>query len=72
MADEIDIANKLIEDEVSLAISRMRQNAHQSETGSEFCVECGEEIPAARQKLGFMLCVPCASETERKKSLYAE
>jgi RNA polymerase-binding transcription factor DksA len=71
MPDEVDLANDLIDNEVSRALSKIRQGAVQSK-GSEFCMECGDDMPKERQKLGFMFCVPCASETERRKSLYAD
>lgn len=71
MADEIDIANDLIDNEVSRALSKMRQQSPQGK-GSKFCVECGDEMPVGRTKLGFALCIPCAEEVERKKSLFAD
>lgn len=72
MADEIDLANDLIDSEVSRALSRMREQYSKEAVGSEFCVECGESIPLERQKLGFKFCVPCAEESERRRSLFAE
>jgi RNA polymerase-binding transcription factor DksA len=72
MADEIDLANDLIDSEVSRALSKLRQNAAQGVVGSKICLECGEAVPPERQKLGFKLCVPCAEETERRKSLFAD
>lgn len=72
MADEIDLANDLIDNEVSRALSRLRSSTPKSLSGSKHCIECGDDIPAARQKLGFKLCVPCAEEFERKKNLFAE
>jgi RNA polymerase-binding transcription factor DksA len=72
MADEIDLANDLIDSEVSRALSKIRQSASLETQGSEFCLECGEDIPKARQELGFKLCVPCASESERRKALFAD
>jgi len=72
MADEIDLANDLIDIEVSRALSKMRQNSLISAKKTKFCVECGDDIPLARQKLGFNLCKPCAEEAERLDSLYAE
>lgn len=71
MADEIDLANDLIDNEVARALSRIRQ-ASQEAKGAEFCVECGEDIPDARQKLGFKFCVPCAEEAERRKALFVD
>lgn len=72
MADEADIANNLIDNEVSRALAKIRENSTQDLKGSEFCIECGDEMPDARQKLGFKYCVPCAEERERRKSLYAD
>lgn len=72
MADDIDVATSLIEGELEMALKRIRQNANQDASGSKFCVECGDNVPEARQKLGFKLCLPCAEETERRKSLYAD
>lgn len=72
MADIIDIANDLIDSEVSRALRKIRQNKSQDKEGAKFCVECGDNVPEARQKLGFKLCVPCAEETERRKSLFAD
>ena len=71
MADEIDLANDLIDNEVSRALSKLRQNTPPKE-GAKHCIECGEDIPKARQSLGFDLCVLCASESERRKSLFAD
>jgi len=73
MPDEVDLANDLIDSEVSRALSKLRQNASTAEeNGSDVCLECGEEMLKERKKLGFKLCVPCANETERRKSLYAD
>lgn len=71
MADEADIANSYIDDEVRRALDKMRLNT-QAKPGSKECIECGEMIPDPRRKLGFHLCVECASESERRKSLFAE
>lgn len=73
MADEIDIANDIIDNEVSRALNKIRQkNASLETNGAKSCVECGDSIPKARQKLGFKLCVRCAEEDERRKSLFAD
>lgn len=69
MADDIDIANDLIDTEVARALSRMR--AQKTEKGASSCVNCGDDIPPARQQLGFKLCVPCASESEKKRMQFA-
>lgn len=71
MADDIDVATSLIEGELEMALKRIRQNS-QDNKGSKICVECGDNVPEARQKLGFKLCLPCAEETERRKSLFAD
>ena len=70
MADEADIANDLIANEVSSALSKMRQDTA-IKMGPKECIECGESIPLARRRLGFKRCVECAMESERLKSLYA-
>lgn len=72
MADPIDLANDLIESEVTRALSKLRQSTDGVTEGAKTCVECGEAIPEGRRKLGFKLCVPCAEEFERKKSLFAD
>lgn len=72
MADEIDLANDLIDSEVSRALSKMRQTSPIRREGSESCMECGETMPEARKELGFIFCVPCTEERERRKSLFAE
>jgi RNA polymerase-binding transcription factor DksA len=72
MPDEVDIANNLIDLEVKRALEKMRGGGLQNLKGSKFCVACDDIIPDARQKLGFNLCVPCAQERERRKSLFAD
>jgi len=72
MADNIDLANALIDSEVSRALNKIRQNAPQDKVLSKYCAECGDEVPAARRNLGFKLCVSCAQEVERRKSRFAE
>lgn len=71
MADDIDLANDLIDNEVSRALSKLRQNTPLT-IGSKVCLECGDDMLEGRRKLGFNLCVPCAGEAERRKSLYAD
>lgn len=72
MADQIDLANDLIDSEVSRALEKIRQNSSHTPEGAKFCVECDEKIPDERRKMGFNLCVPCAEEGERRKSLFSE
>lgn len=72
MPDEVDLANDLIDSEVSRALSKIRLHTDMKAGGSDTCIECGDDMHKERQKLGFKLCVPCASEMERRKSLYAE
>jgi RNA polymerase-binding transcription factor DksA len=70
MADEIDLANDLIEIEVKRALSKRK--AATPQMGSKHCIECGDDMPEARQKLGFKYCVPCATERERRQALFAD
>lgn len=71
MADDIDFANDLVDIEVSRALSKIRQQSAVPQQGADFCVECDDPMPAERKKLGFKLCVGCASEVERRRSLFA-
>lgn len=70
MADDADIANDFMANELLGALKKLRQDAV-TKPGPKTCVECGEDIPQARRKLGFKLCVECAEETERRNSLFA-
>lgn len=70
MVDEADVANDYIDGELSRALGRIRQDMSRK-SGSRLCRDCGEGIPEARRSLGFNLCVECAEETERRKSLFA-
>jgi RNA polymerase-binding transcription factor DksA len=70
MADDIDLANDLIDSEVSRALSKIRQNT--AIEGSKFCVECGDNMPIGRTNLGFQFCVSCAEDAERKKSMFVD
>ncbi len=72
MADEIDLANDLIDSEVSRALSKLRQHTASDSEGSKHCIECGDTIPDARRKMGFKWCVSCAEERERKRSLFVD
>lgn len=72
MADEIDVANDLMDSEISRALTKIRQNNSVETKGSRVCLECGDNMPKERQKLGFKLCVPCASEAERRRSLFTD
>lgn len=72
MADDIDVANGLVEGQIDLALKRIRQNASQKVNGTKHCIECGDDMPEARRTLGFNLCVPCAEEKERRQSLFAD
>ena len=72
MADEIDLANDLIDREVSIALNKLKKMTSDKSKGAKYCIECSDNIPKIRQKLGYKLCVPCAEEAERRKSLFAE
>jgi RNA polymerase-binding transcription factor DksA len=71
MADEADLANEQLNSELSRAINRIRSSSITGK-GPKACVECGDDIPAARRELGFQFCITCAESKERKKSLFAD
>ena len=56
-----------IDDSVGDAVSFARANLPQGE-GTEYCDECGEEIPIARRKAlpGARTCVDCQSGRDRR------
>ena len=71
MADPADIASSFIEDEVLRALGKMRQGMLPQQ-GAKNCKDCSEDMPEARQKLGFQLCIECATEREKRKSQFAD
>jgi RNA polymerase-binding transcription factor DksA len=74
MADSADIASAYIDAAISDQLEKlMRQNQQKVLTnkGNKTCVECGDDVPEPRRKLGFSLCITCAEEAERHKSRYA-
>ncbi len=71
MADPADIANSFIEDEVLRALGKMRKEMSLQQ-GTKICKDCSEDIPEARRKLGFQLCIECATEREKRKSQFAD
>ncbi len=70
MADEADLANEQVNNELSRALSRIRQTSSLGK-GAKHCAECGDDIPKARRDLGFSFCVTCAEGRERRQSLFA-
>ena len=69
MADEADIANDYITNAISHALDKWQQN--NSKPGAKQCIDCGEDIPEARRTLGLSRCIDCATELERRGSLFA-
>jgi len=74
MADTIDLANDLIDKEVSFALRRnkLKQQTTVKAVDNEFCVECDDVIPSVRREMGFALCITCASDAEKRKAQYAD
>ncbi|CDG40650.1 MULTISPECIES: DksA/TraR family C4-type zinc finger protein [Asaia] len=56
-----------IDDTIADAVSRARAAMPHGESCAE-CVNCGEDIPTARQKAlpGVRLCIDCQSERDRR------
>lgn len=71
MVDEIDIAERLRENQLQLALAKHQKNIAQNK-GSEFCEECGVKMLKERQKAGYSLCIECAKDRERMESLFAK
>lgn len=72
MADEADIANAYITNAIEAALGQRQNKPSPVSVITKECKDCGEEIPLARRQLGFQLCITCAEETERRKSLFAD
>jgi len=72
MADEIDIAERLRENELQLALAKHQKNAGMRKRGSEFCEDCGDQMLEARKMSGYSLCIECAKDRERMESLFAK
>jgi phage/conjugal plasmid C-4 type zinc finger TraR family protein len=79
MDDNINFMNNMAEEELGQlhaihvhlnAIADVRRQI-KSGPGLSHCVECGDEIPAARQLVipGVETCVYCQSELENSRSL---
>ena len=66
MADIADLAQDHIEREMGAALEARKQAPQDS---ADCCVECGLEIPGARQIAlpGVQTCVDCAEMLERKR-----
>lgn len=65
MPDAVDIAQDIIEQNLADTL----QNAKRFDTPSHFeCIECGNEIPEQRRKLGSVkLCIECQTALETKQ-----
>ena len=66
---EIAQMSSLMENEAALRKARAEYEKRASKPSQEECVECGNEIPLARQKAvpGVELCVECANVKEKFK-----
>ncbi|MBT0727626.1 DksA/TraR family C4-type zinc finger protein [Rosenbergiella australiborealis] len=58
---------KQIDDTVDDAIAQARSQLHQGES-AEYCAECGEPIPEARQYAlpGVIYCIHCQQKVDKK------
>ena len=75
MADDADIANDRIEQDLQLRINAARgvvSSQGDPKQGTDDCIECGLEIPSARQIAipGVDTCVHCAEVAERKSGMF--
>lgn len=60
------LAQSMVETGVKQVIARLPQQPVDYDGA---CVDCGDELPAARIKFGAITCVPCQSLRERTESL---
>jgi RNA polymerase-binding transcription factor DksA len=71
MPDEVDIAERLRENELQLALAK-HKNSSLNKKGSAFCVECDVKMLEARTAAGYTLCIECATDKERMAALFAK
>lgn len=70
MADKADIAQELIEWRMEQAMAaRVATSQAANDAAGPECVDCGEEIPAARRERlpGVATCVPCQTRREGRR-----
>lgn len=67
VADEADMAFILEQTQLARQLHAIQSSVNTSATSLSECVECGADIPEARQKAirGCQLCVDCQSHLER-------
>lgn len=76
MADEADVANRMQESEMRLAMAQRatarREAPDEDDQGNRYCLDCGEIIPQERvQAIDAVRCVYCAEKRERGSRLYS-
>ena len=49
MADEVDFADQIIEDNVNRAVGNIKSKVHTIRESEEFCIDCDEPIPEQRR-----------------------
>ena len=71
MADEADMSQARMEKESEL-YQQQRQRLAAKKSVTEYCEECGDFIPQARQQVtgGTSLCITCAEAFEMKRKHY--
>ena len=67
MADAVDFANDQVEYFLQLSLQRLARLP--SKLSAQFCDDCGESIPLARQQFveGCDTCVDCQELRERRR-----
>lgn len=70
VADEADMAFILEQTQLARQLQAIQSSVNSSAESLSECIECGADIPEARQKVikGCQLCVDCQSYFERTKS----
>ena len=71
MADIIDDANELVEQQQAAAFKRHAEKQHDPAAArfdGTHCVDCEEEVyPAKRLELGYIRCIDCAEWLEKNR-----
>lgn len=71
MADEVDFADQIIEDNVNRAVGNIKSKVHTVRESEEFCIDCDEPIPEQRRIAvkGCERCADCQNKFEIKEKV---
>lgn len=71
MADEVDYADQIIEDNMNRTIENIKQKVHTHRESEKFCIDCDEPIDQKRRMLikGCERCAICQNKFEIREKV---